>query len=115
MFPGRRNVFLVDICSRVGETHIPSDMCFPGRVTHISGDIINDIINGHGSLDKQLSLLQTRCSILTIQILTGNTDQNTVVRNELYVFQAMYLRFRPQTWNSHITMRVEVYGCSLRK
>ena len=54
----------------------------------------------------------TFCSL---QTLTGNTDQDTVVRNEVYVFQAMYLRFRPQTWNSHITMRVEVYGCPLSK
>ncbi|KAJ7352843.1 hypothetical protein OS493_033385 [Desmophyllum pertusum] len=26
---------------------------------------------------------------------------------------AMYLRFRPQTWNGHIAMRVEVHGCPL--
>ena len=51
----------------------------------------------------------------SLQTLTGNADQDTVVRNEVYVFQAMYLRFRPQTWNSHITMRVEVYGCPLSK
>ncbi|KAL9972183.1 hypothetical protein ACROYT_G018440 [Oculina patagonica] len=43
--------------------------------------------------------------------LTGNTDQNTEVRNEVSVFEAMYLRFRPQEWNGHISMRVEVYGC----
>lgn len=49
----------------------------------------------------------------SLQTLTGNTDQDTVVRNEVHAFQAMYLRFRPQTWNSHITMRVEVYGCPL--
>ncbi|KAJ7352852.1 hypothetical protein OS493_033394 [Desmophyllum pertusum] len=45
--------------------------------------------------------------------LTGNTDQNTVVRNEVKMFQAMYLRFRPQAWNGYISMRVEVYGCPL--
>ncbi|XP_078371653.1 sushi, von Willebrand factor type A, EGF and pentraxin domain-containing protein 1-like [Oculina patagonica] len=45
--------------------------------------------------------------------LTGNTDQNTEVRNEVRVFQAMYLRFRPQSWQAHISMRVEVYGCPL--
>ena len=50
------------------------------------------------------------------QTLTGNTDQDTVVRNEVQVFQAMYLRFRPQTWNGDlISMRVEVYGCPPRK
>ena len=101
MFPGRERRILSDICSRVGK--------------HISSDIINDIINGHSTQDKQLSLLQRRCSLLTLQILTGNTDQNTVVRNEVHVFEAMYLRFRPQTWKSAITMRVEVYGCSPRK
>jgi len=45
--------------------------------------------------------------------LTGNTDQQTVVRNEVKVFQARYLRFRPQSWQGHISMRVEVYGCPL--
>ena len=24
---------------------------------------------------------------------------------------ARYIRFRPVTWHSHISMRVEVYGC----
>ncbi|XP_020628101.1 contactin-associated protein-like 5 [Orbicella faveolata] len=47
--------------------------------------------------------------------LTGNTDQDTVVRNEVRVFEAMYLRFRPQEWNGHISMRVEVYGCPQSK
>ena len=50
-----------------------------------------------------------------IQTLTGNTDQDTVVRNEVRVFEAMYLRFRPQEWNGHISMRVEVYGCPQSK
>ncbi|XP_068719978.1 sushi, von Willebrand factor type A, EGF and pentraxin domain-containing protein 1-like [Montipora capricornis] len=47
-------------------------------------------------------------------ILTGNTDRSTVVRNEVKVFNAMYLRFKPQTWNAdRIAMRVEAYGCPL--
>ncbi|XP_074620011.1 sushi, von Willebrand factor type A, EGF and pentraxin domain-containing protein 1-like [Acropora palmata] len=45
--------------------------------------------------------------------LTGNTDQSTVVRNEVHAFKAMYLRFNPQAWSgSRIAMRVEAYGCS---
>jgi len=43
--------------------------------------------------------------------LPGNTDQDTVVRNEVKVFEAMYLKFKPQEWNGHISMRVEAYGC----
>ncbi|KAL9987547.1 hypothetical protein ACROYT_G001872 [Oculina patagonica] len=43
---------------------------------------------------------------------TGNTDQNTVVYHELYPpIRARYIRFRPEAWHNHISMRVELYGC----
>lgn len=44
-------------------------------------------------------------------VFKGNSDNNSEVRhNLLQPFRARYLRFLPQAWNSHITMRVEAYG-----
>jgi len=43
-------------------------------------------------------------------VLTGNTDQNTVVKNDFSpTFTARYVRFRADTWNIHIAGRFEVY------
>ena len=67
------------------------------------------------SIKCSKSLAQHNVIILILQTLTGNTDQDTVVRNEVRVFEAKYLRFRPQTWNERISMRVEVYGCPQSK
>lgn len=44
-------------------------------------------------------------------ILSGNADSDTVVKRELQSLTAEMIRFRPQTWNGKITMRVEVFGC----
>lgn len=49
------------------------------------------------------------------QTLAGNNDRNTVVRHELRMFNARYVRFRPQAWRSKICMRVEISGCAQRK
>ena len=46
-----------------------------------------------------------------LQTLSGNTDSNTVVKQEVQTFTAKLIRFRPQAWNGKTTMRVEVYGC----
>ncbi|KAI8516785.1 hypothetical protein Bbelb_053660 [Branchiostoma belcheri] len=44
----------------------------------------------------------------------GNTDRNTPVTNLLdSPIGARYVRFLPQTWKTHMSMRVEVLGCSL--
>ena len=52
------------------------------------------------------------CFFFYIQEFLGNTDQDTVVRHRLYSgIRARYIRFRPTAWHSHISMRVEVYGC----
>ena len=38
---------------------------------------------------------------------------DTVVSHELRPpIRARYIRFRPLTWNNHISMRVELFGCS---
>jgi len=43
-------------------------------------------------------------------LLTGNTDANTIVRNDFNpTFTARYVRFLPQSWNSHLSARFEVY------
>ena len=52
---------------------------------------------------------------LRIQTLSGNTDQDTVIRHELRPFNAKYVRFRPQGSSGHVAMRVEIYACPLRK
>ena len=39
-------------------------------------------------------------------------DSNNIVSHELKPpIWARYIRFHPKTWYSHISMRVEVYGC----
>lgn len=49
---------------------------------------------------------------LLLQVFTGNTDRDTVVSRDLYPpIRARYIRFRPVTWEGHISMRVELYGC----
>ena len=46
------------------------------------------------------------------QVFGGNVDRHTPVQHSLYSsIQARYLRFHPRTWQSHICMRAEVYGC----
>ena len=46
------------------------------------------------------------------QVFVGNTDRNTVVRNELNL-KAKFVRVYPKTWEWYIVMRLEVYGCAL--
>ncbi|KAK3709925.1 hypothetical protein QZH41_020035 [Actinostola sp. cb2023] len=42
----------------------------------------------------------------------GNTDANTVVSHELPIsINARYIRVVVQRWESHISMRMELYGC----
>ncbi len=39
-------------------------------------------------------------------------DQDTVVYHNLNPqIKARYIRFRPEAWDGHISMRVELYGC----
>ena len=48
------------------------------------------------------------------QVFNGNYDADTVVRNTLaHTVTSRFIRFLPQSWNKHIFMRVEVYGCLL--
>ncbi|CAH3187471.1 unnamed protein product [Porites evermanni] len=43
----------------------------------------------------------------------GNIDHYSVVHHDLNPpITERYIRFRPLTWNVHISMRVEIYGCT---
>jgi hypothetical protein len=47
-----------------------------------------------------------------MQVFSGNTDRNTVVRQEVKpVIVARFIRIQPKSWNWHISMRTEVHGC----
>ncbi|KAI8495091.1 hypothetical protein Bbelb_270770 [Branchiostoma belcheri] len=49
------------------------------------------------------------------EVFPGNTDRNTPVTNLLdSPTDARYVRFLPQSWHGHISMRVEVLGCSVK-
>ena len=48
-----------------------------------------------------------------MQVFDGNTDKDTVISHELNPpIEAAFIRFRPVTWHSWISMRVELYGCT---
>eukprot|EP00058_Branchiostoma_floridae_P006902 XP_002592390.1 hypothetical protein BRAFLDRAFT_67255 [Branchiostoma floridae] len=48
-----------------------------------------------------------------LQVFPGNTNRTTPVTNLLnYSVDARFVRFLPQSWNLHISMRVEVLGCN---
>jgi len=48
----------------------------------------------------------------TPMMFEGNTDDNTVVKNNLlYPIIARYIRINPQRWNRFISLRAELYGC----
>lgn len=46
------------------------------------------------------------------RIFLGNVDTGSVARNELKMpLRTRWLRIVPRSWNNHIGMRVEFYGC----
>ncbi|XP_066300020.1 uncharacterized protein [Branchiostoma lanceolatum] len=50
----------------------------------------------------------------TAMVFPGNRDRNTPVTNLLTnPVDARYVRFLPQTWHVHISMRAEILGCSI--
>ena len=47
------------------------------------------------------------------QLFDGNKDRNTIVYQTLsQPIGARYVRILPEAWNNHISMRMELYGCS---
>ena len=50
------------------------------------------------------------------RVLTGNTDRDTVVENELETaVAARFVRIHPQTYHGTPSLRWEVYGCDIGK
>jgi len=46
-------------------------------------------------------------------VFTGNSDRNTIVGHQLVKpIIAKYIRIRPVTWYGHISMRMEIFGCT---
>ena len=41
----------------------------------------------------------------------ANSDRDTIVSNSFSPRVARFVRLNPQTWNSYISLRWEVYGC----
>jgi len=49
-----------------------------------------------------------------VKVFSGNSDTGTVVSHTLTPrIVARYVRFSVLSWNNHISMRVELYGCAL--
>lgn len=47
-----------------------------------------------------------------LQVFRGNFDRHTVVAYRFVPpFKAQFVRIHPKSWRSHISMRVEFYGC----
>ena len=50
------------------------------------------------------------------KVFTGNSDPDTIVQHDFdRAIIARYVRLYPQTWNSFISLRWEVYGCDIGK
>lgn len=53
-------------------------------------------------------------NVTFLKIYQGNNDQNTVVVNTLIEpIEARYIRLHPTAWYGHISLRMELYGCSV--
>lgn len=51
-----------------------------------------------------------------VRVFIGNVERYFVNINRLVPsIKARYIRIYPQTWHSHIEMRMELYGCRLCK
>lgn len=47
-----------------------------------------------------------------VKVFTANKDRDTVVYHKLTIpMKVRYIRVIPWTWHSHISMRMELYGC----
>jgi len=47
-----------------------------------------------------------------LQRFIANTERTSVVTNELPLpIKAQYIRVVAYSWNQHISMRLELYGC----
>ncbi|XP_031564428.1 lactadherin-like [Actinia tenebrosa] len=47
----------------------------------------------------------------TPKIFEANSDGTTIVKHKLTPFKAKFVRIVVQTWHTHISLRMELYGC----
>lgn len=69
-----------------------------------------------GTRGDRLKCFNSTLAYLTISLnfqeFDGNRDSDTVVRHNLTKpITASIIRFQPTEWHTHISMRVELYGC----
>ena len=63
-----------------------------------------------------MDLFRSNVAIVFIQTFLGNTNGNDLVSHELIPpIQDRYIRIIPVSWNIHIALRVEFYGCLASK
>ncbi|KAL9956665.1 hypothetical protein ACROYT_G038180 [Oculina patagonica] len=49
------------------------------------------------------------------RVYDANTDRNSVIVNTLIQpIKARFIRIYPETWNGHISMRMDLYGCEIQ-
>ena len=71
---------------------------------------------GKRSLHCDISQLSNPCFLTrSYKLFMGNNDRSTEVihqvRELVHPLLARYVRLHPQTWQGHVSMRFEVYGC----
>jgi hypothetical protein len=85
------------------------------KVTDVAtqGSPYLDILEWVTSYSLQYSLTDTHfADYQGGKNFTGNNDKTTTVKQALKpAIIARYIRVRPKTWNTQITMRMELYGC----
>jgi len=97
-----------------------------GRSTKVSAIATQGRANAHQWVTQYTLSFSTDGVVFTkykrndnsgyIKYFTGNKDRHTVKINHLvFPIRCRYLRLNPYNWRSHISMRMEVYGCSVDK
>ena len=76
--------------------------------------VLRELCNHSLSYTKWgLCLMVNHFTYHFFQEFDGNIDHYSVVHHDLNPpITERYVRFRPLTWNVHISMRVEIYGCT---
>ena len=70
-----------------------------------------DFYSNNTVIWKRSFLLYNGNYLFSSQVFTANTDRNTVITNTLNVpLVCRFIRVIPITWQSHISMRLELYG-----
>ena len=48
-----------------------------------------------------------------LKVFKGNEDRDSIVHHQLNApIKARYVKLRPTVWYGHISLRMELYGCS---